>query len=309
MAKQKIKLTHRDLQLFIMVGLGLIFLAVFAYAPMFGIILAFKDADRSLNILTAMSDSPWCGLENFKAFLLDSSFIDVLINTIGLNLLMLVINFPTPILFALMLNEVKSSGYRKTVQTVTNFPHFISWAIFGGIILSLTDMTTGAINPLLQALGISDPQDPVNLNMPEYFWAEMIIASLIKSVGWGSIIYIAAIAGIAQELYEAADMDGAGRFAKMFRITLPMLLPTVTVFFLLQISKLLGNSYEQFIIFQNDLNIEKSEVLITYSYKMGLGNRRYSYATAMTLFESVISIILLMGSNFISKKLTGRGVY
>ena len=276
---------------------------------MFGIVLAFKDADRSLNILEAMSDSPWCGLDNFKAFLLDNSFVDVLINTIGLNLLMLLINFPMPILFALMLNEVRSVRFKRAIQTITNFPHFISWAIFGGIILSLTDMTTGVITPVLEAFGLSDPQNTVNLNLAQYFWAEMIIASLIKSVGWGSIIYMAAIAGISQELYEAADIDGAGRAAKMFRITLPMLMPTVTVFLLLQISKLLGNSYEQFIIFQNDLNIEKSEVLITYSYKMGLGNRRYSYATAMTLFESVISVLLLVGSNFISKKLTGRGIY
>ena len=309
MTKKRIKLSGRDVQLFVMVGCSLVFLAAFAYAPMFGIVLAFKDADRSLNILEAMSDSPWCGLDNFKAFLLDNSFVDVLINTIGLNLLMLLINFPMPILFALMLNEVRSVRFKRAIQTITNFPHFISWAIFGGIILSLTDMTTGVITPGVEALGLSDPQNPVNLNLAQYFWAEMIIASLIKSVGWGSIIYMAAIAGISQELYEAADIDGAGRAAKMFRITLPMLMPTVTVFLLLQISKLLGNSYEQFIIFQNDLNIEKSEVLITYSYKMGLGNRRYSYATAMTLFESVISVLLLVGSNFISKKLTGRGIY
>ena len=309
MKKKRIKFTKRDAQLFVMIGAGLAFLGVFAYAPLFGIVLAFKDADRSLNILEAMSSSPWCGWENFKAFLLDNSFADVLVNTICLNLLMLLINFPMPILFALVLNEVRDRHFKKAVQTIANFPHFISWAIFGGIILSLTDMTTGVVTPLLNLLGLSDPQNPVNLNLAEYFWAEMIIASLIKSVGWGSIIYSAAIAGISRELYEAAEIDGAGRFQKMFRITLPLLMPTVTVFLLLQISKLLGNSYEQFIVFQNDLNLEKSEVLATYSYKTGLGNRRYSYATAMTLFESVISVMLLAGSNFISKKLTGRGIY
>lgn len=307
--RKKIKFTKRDAQLYVMVGAGLVFLAIFAYAPLFGIILAFKDADRSLNILEAMSSSPWCGWENFEAFLLDNSFADVLINTICLNFLMLLINFPMPIIFALILNEVRHQHFKKAVQTITNFPHFISWAIFGGIILSLTDMTTGIVTPLLNLLGLSDPQNPVNLNLAEYFWAEMIIASLIKSVGWGSIIYSAAIAGISRELYEAAEIDGAGRLQKMLRITLPLLMPTVTVFLLLQISRLLGNSYEQFIVFQNDLNLEKSEVLVTYSYKMGLGNRRYSYATAMTLFESVISVILLIGSNFISKKLTGRGIY
>ena len=302
------KWNSRDITLFAMASLSVVFLAVFSYAPLFGLTLAFKEGDYQLNLLNAITKTDWAGFSNFTAFLQDPNFRDAITNTIVLNLIMLLINFPAPIIFALLINEVKHLKYKKTVQTLSNFPHFISWVIFGGMVIAMTDMTTGILNPILNALGLSSPDNPVNLQSAEYAWATVIITSLIKGVGWGSIVYIAAISGIDGNLYEAAELDGANRFQKAIYITIPSIAPTITVFALLSISNLLKNSFDQFYILQNSLNISKMEVLSTYVYKTGLSQRRYSYASALGLFNSVISIFLLIISNWISKKLTGRGV-
>ena len=208
----------------------------------------------------------------------------------------------------MLINEVRHDKYKNVVQTVANFPHFISWVIFGGMIIAMTDMTTGIINPILNALGLSSADNPVNIQGESYAWATVIISSLIKGVGWGSIVYVAAISGIDGNMYEAAELDGANRFQKVIYITLPGIAPTITVFALLSVSNLLKNSFDQFYVLQNSLNISKMEVLATYVYKTGLTQRRYSYASALGLFNSVVSVILLVISNTISKKLTGRGV-
>ena len=306
--KKRRKWNSRDITLVAMASFSLVFLAVFSYAPLFGLALAFKAGDYKLNLLKAITDTKWVGFDNFKAFLLDPNFVDAIKNTIGLNLIMLVINFPAPILFALLINEVRHTRYKKAVQTLTNFPHFISWVIFGGMIIAMTDMTTGIFNPILNFFGLSSNDNPVNLQGPDYAWATIIISSLIKGVGWGSIVYIAAIAGLDADMYEAADLEGANRFQKAIYITLPGIAPTITVFALLNISNLLKNSFDQFYILQNSLNLSKMEVLSTYVYKTGMSQRRYSYASALGLFNSVISVGLLIVSNAISKKLTGRGV-
>ena len=291
-----------------MASFSIIFLAVFSYAPLFGLSLAFKDGDYKLNLLKAITETPWVGLNNFTAFLQDPNFFDAMMNTIVLNLIMLLINFPAPILFALLINEVRHDKYKNVVQTIANFPHFISWVIFGGMIIAMTDMTTGIINPILNVLGLSSVDNPVNIQGENYAWATVIISSLIKGVGWGSIVYVAAISGIDGNMYEAAELDGANRFQKVIYITLPGIAPTITVFALLSVSNLLKNSFDQFYVLQNSLNISKMEVLATYVYKTGLTQRRYSYASALGLFNSIVSVILLVISNTISKKLTGRGV-
>lgn len=306
--RKKRKWSGRDTTLVIMASLSVVFLAVFSYAPLFGLTLAFKEGDYKLNLLNAMLETDWVEFENFEAFLLDPNFMDAIKNTIGLNLIMLLINFPAPILFALLINEVRHTPYKKAVQTLTNFPHFISWVIFGGMIIAMTDMTTGIFNPILNLFGLSSDDNPVNLQGPDFAWATIIISSLIKGVGWGSIVYTAAIAGLDADMYEAADLEGANRFQKAIYITLPGIAPTITVFALLNISNLLKNSFDQFYILQNSLNLSKLEVLSTYVYKTGMSQRRYSYASALGLFNSVISVGLLIVSNTISKKLTGRGV-
>ncbi|MBQ8885173.1 MAG: sugar ABC transporter permease [Clostridia bacterium] len=302
------KWTKSDVQVFLMSSVGLLFLIVFSYLPMFGIVLAFKDGDLQLNILNAILRSDWVGLDNFKAFFVDPNFYSVLWNTLGLNILMLLITFPITLIFALLMCEVRHRRYRNALQTVVAFPHFISWTIFAGMFIAMADMSTGILNPILEALGIMDAKNPSNLLEARYFWSEIIICSVIKDTGWSCIIYVAAIGNIDPCLYEAAKLDGANRVQVALKITLPMISSTITVFLLLAISRLLSNSFEQFYAFQNITNLDKSEVIATYVYKMGISNRRYSYTSALGLFNSVVAIVLLAGSNFVSKKLTGRGI-
>ncbi len=307
--KRKRKIRRNEIELIIYASIGVSFLVIFAYIPMFGLVLAFKDGDMKLNILQVITRGEWIGFKNFGYVFSDYSFKDVFVNTISLNLLMLLINFPAPVLFALFLNEIKNKKFRTIVQSVAIFPTFISWMIFGGIFISLTDVNTGIINPILEWLGLSSASDPVNLGGPQYFWAIIITTSLIKGTGWGSIIYTAAIAGINQEMYEAATIDGANRWQVMFKITLPAITPTILIFFLLSIGGLLGNNFEQFYVFQNAINLSSGEVLATYSYKYGIAYQRYSFATALGLIQSIISLMLLVGANAIAKKFAGRGLY
>lgn len=296
-----------DWQLFLLAMMGVLFLCVFAYAPMFGIILAFKDGDGVLNIANAITDAEWVGLANFRDFFNDPNFKDVLLNTIGLNLLQLLINFPAPIIFALLLNEIPHKHFKKTVQSVSYMPYFLSWAVFAGIILYFLDPDIGIVNHLL--LKLRWISKPIQFGEPQYFWGTIIISSIIKGLGWGAIVYIAAITNIDPELYEAAVIDGANRWQKMIYITLPSIASTITMFFILSIANLLNNGFEAIYMFQNQINLSRSEVLDTFIYKKGIMNMRYSYTTAVGLFKSLVSVVLLTGSHFFSKKLTGRGLF
>ena len=307
--KRKTRIFSNDSQLFFVAFLGVIFLLVFAYIPMFGLILAFKDGDNRIDILSSIVSSKWVGFDNFISVFKDYNFKDVLINTVTLNLIMLLINFPAPIIFALFLNEIKHKHFKNVIQSITIFPTFISWMSFGGIFLALLDMNTGIINPILVRLHIIDENALIDFGKPEFAWALIIITSLIKGTAWGSIIYTASISGINPEIYDSAEMDGAKRFMVMFRITLPAMAPTILVYLLLSIGGLLGNNFEQFYVFQNAINISKTEVLATYSYVQGISYRRYSFATALGLIQSIVSLALLLSSNKIAKKITGRGIY
>lgn len=306
--KSKKKWTTNDLILLGMAMLSVIFLAVFAYAPLYGLVLAFKAGDGYLNIMNAINQAPFVGLANFRDFLADPDFKNIMFNTLGLNILQLLINFPAPIIFAILMSELLSDRFKKTVQTVTFFPHFISWVIFGGIFLSLLDFETGIVNNLFMDLGlIKQPLDI--LGDEQYFFGLIITTSIIKGVGWGSVIYVAAISGIPQELYEAAKIDGANRFQRIMHITIPSIAPTIVLFFILSIAGILNNGIEHLWVFQNANNIMRSEVLDTFIYKYGIPQWRYSYATAIGMLKSVISLALLIFSNSVLKKLTGRGIY
>lgn len=308
-ARKRKKWTSRDYTLFAVACCGLLFLVVFSYIPMAGILIAFKDDTQYFNLFDVIQYGEFIGFQNFIEFFNDQKFWDVVFNTLGLNMLMLLINFPAPVIFALLLNDIRHKRYKKSIQALSIFPHFISWVVFGGIVIALADMTTGIINPMLYAFGIGSPDEPINLLTAPYFWGLMIVISMIKGVGWGSVIYLAAITGISSELYEAAELDGANRFQCAIHVTLPGIAPTITVFLLLNVSNLLSNNFEQFYVLQNPANISRSEVLATYIYQMGMIDRRYSYTTAMGLFESLTGIILMLTANAISKKLTDRGLF
>ncbi|WP_022774717.1 ABC transporter permease [Butyrivibrio sp. AE2015] len=293
---------------FIMAMLGVIFLVVFCYMPMLGIIIGFKDMDYAMNISRALGTSKFVGFQNFKAFLNDPDFKAIMTNTIGLNVLQLIISFPVPIIFALLLNELSFERLKKIVQSVTYFPYFISWVVFGGILIGLLSPEGGAVNQVLRSLHII--AEPIAFtSKPEYFWGIVIVSAIIKGLGWGAVIYIAAIAGIDPSLYDAARIDGAGRFQKTVYVTIPCITGTIVVMLLLAVSGLLSSNFDQIFVLQNPLNISKSEVLDTYIYKIGVAQRRYSFTTAVGLFKSIISLILISLGNFISNKLLGRGLY
>lgn len=306
--KTKLCLQKRKIELVAMASVSIIFLAVFAYLPMFGVILAFKEGNKALDIMQPLFSAGFT-LENFKDLFSDEVFWQVFGNTLTINLLLLLFNFPMPIIFAILLNEVKKTFFKRTVQTICNFPQFISWIIFGGIIIALTDANTGVVNPILEFFGLSTDENPIDLNLAQYFYPKIIIATIIKGVGWGSIIYTAAIAAIDQSIYEAATIDGANRWHQALKITFPLIKPTIVTFLLLNISGLLGNSFEQFYVFQTTQNLETTRVLATYMYTLGFTYRNYSTAAALTLFQGVISVALLLSANFISRKVAGEGIF
>lgn len=302
--KQK-RWTRSNIELLLMVSLGIIFILIFAYLPMFGIILAFKDGDYQLDILEAMFNTEWVGFDNFKEFFEDPDFAHVMLNTLGLNTLQLCINFPAPIIFAILLSELPMKRIKKAIQTITYFPYFLSWITYGGIILALLN-SDGIINQILLSTGLV--KDAVQFGESQYFWPTIIITSLLKGLGWGSIIYIAAISGIDPQLYEAGKMDGANRWHRIVHITIPSIAPTIVLFFILSLSGILNNGFDHIWVFQNAINTSTSEVLDTFVYKYGVVSQRYSYSTAVGLFKSVVSIILLGFGNVVCKKITGNGV-
>lgn len=282
---------------------GLILCFVFSYIPMYGIIIAFKNYTIGSTIATA----PWAGLKYFKEFLSDPALWNVLRNTLALNGLALLFSFPAPILLALFINEIKNVYFKKAVQTISYLPHFLSWVIFGGIVIEML-MPTGVVSSVLCDLGIL--KEPLNfMAKGEYFYAIYTIVSVIKSVGFGSILYVAAITGIDQELYEAAIVDGCGRFQKMWYITLPCIAGTIVIMLIFQISSILNTGYEQIILLQNALNLEFSETLDTYVYKIGIAQSRYSYAAAVGLLKSILSVSLMLIANKTSQKLLNRGLF
>ncbi|MEC0231394.1 ABC transporter permease subunit [Paenibacillus alba] len=283
--------------------LGIAWMIIFNYVPMYGIIIAFKD----FNIIKSISAAPWAGLEHFKAFMDDDNLGYVIKNTLGMSVLKLIIGFPLPIIFALFLNEVRSIGFKKLVQTISYLPHFLSWVILGGILATwLADV--GIINKILLALHVI--QEPVSyLAEPSYFWSIIITSDIWKELGWSAIIYLAAMSGVSPEMYEAATIDGAGRFQKMFYITLPSIMGTITILFILAVSGILNSNFDQILVLKNQLNESASNVIDVYVYQTGLQQSRFSYATAVGLIKSLISLGLLLSANFITKRLNNTSLF
>lgn len=287
-----------------MVWPGVLFLIVFSYVPMYGILIAFKQYDLFLGVM----HSPWAGTAHFREFVTDPNFLNVLRNTLAMNLLALLLGFPAPILFALFLNELTKMRFKRFVQTVSYLPHFVSWVIFGGLILTVLSPSNGIVNLLLVKLHVLN--EPINfIGKPELFWLIMVGAEMLKGIGWGAIIYIAAIAGVDPELYEAAKIDGAGRFQRMRYVTVPSIMGTIVIMLIFAVSSLLNTGFEQIMVMQNPLNLDVSETIDTYVYKVGLQQMRYSYSTAVGLAKSLVALVLLFGANYVSRKLSDNSLF
>ncbi len=296
----------------VMAWCGVIWMLVFNYAPMYGIITGFKKNYKITEKLFSLKflASPWAdnyGFQHFIAFLRDPEFANILMNTLGLSVLKLAIGFPLPIIFALLLNEVRNAKFKRYVQTISYLPHFLSWVILGGILTTwLSD--TGFINDLLVGMGVLK-EGITFLAYPEYFWGIVIVSDIWKELGWSAIIYLAAIAGIDQELYEAARVDGAGRFRQMVSITLPCIKGTVTILLILAVGGLLNSNFDQIFVLWNPLNAPRSNVLDIYVFNVAMRSMRFSYATAIGFFKSIFAFVLLYTTNQLTRRINDVSLF
>ena len=296
-----------QLQLHGMMLPATLLIMLFCIVPLFGILIAFEDY-RPISGVAGIFTSKWNNFKNFKIMFQNYDFWPMLRNTLGINLINNLISIPVTLLFALLLNEVVNEKFKSLIQTVTYMPHFLSWVVFGGLFITLLSTDQGFVNSVLMRLGII--KDPIGFMAdPKYFWAIAAITSLLKELGWGAILYIAAIAGVDQELYESAMMDGAGRFRRMWYITIPCIKPTIMIMVIFAISGMLNNNFTQIYVFQNSLNLSTSQVIDTYVYEYGLGQMQFGMAQAVTLTKSVIAILLLLGANKLSNKITDSGLF
>lgn len=285
---------------------------VFHYLPMFGILMAFKNYSITTGI-SGIFTSEWVGLKYFDEFVHAYNFKLIVTNTLAISLLKLVFTFPMPILLAIMFNEVRHQFFKRFAQTVSYFPHFISWIVVSGLLVVFLSTNSGIVNDLLKGLGIVKDSLPF-LSSPDYFWGLAVTTAMWKEAGWWAIIFLAAISGLDPTLYDAAEMDGAGRLRRIWHITLPGIRGTIIVVLILAVGSMLGgglvgSNFEQSYLLGNSINNERSEILQTYAFKMGLAQGRYAYATAIDLIQSVIAIILVFGSNYLSKKVTKNSLF
>lgn len=280
----------------------IVYLVLFCYKPMYGILIAFQ---RYRPTQGGIMNGTWKGLYQFKRFLNDIYFWRVFKNTFRISFLTIIFSFPMPIMLALVLNEVRSKWFKRTVQTVSYLPHFISAVVICGLINQFC-RSDGLINDLIVMFG--GERSPLMLNKDAYL-PIYIISDIWQTIGWNSIIYLAALAGIDQEQYEAARIDGAGRLQQMFHITLPNLLPTVSMMLVLRLGKVLSIGYEKTLLLYQPSTYEVADIISTYAYQKGLLDGDYSYSTAIGLFNSVINIVFLVVANKISKKMGQSGLY
>ncbi|MGG4032104.1 ABC transporter permease subunit [Paenibacillus cisolokensis] len=293
---------YRDWQLYVLVLLPLLYFFVFKYGPMFGIIIAFKD----YNIFQGIWASPWIGFETFREIFAMDAFYNALRNTFVLNLLDLLIGFPIPIILAILLNELRIQWFKKGVQTILYLPHFISWVIIGGMALQLLATNTGIVNNVLRSFGLK--AIPF-LTEPLYWIGTYLGIGIWQSAGWGTIIYLAALTGINKDLYEAAEVDGAGRLRKIWHITLPGMKPTIIILLIINIGHMASIGFDRPYVLSNPHVTDVSEVISTYVYKIGIQSARYTIATAIGLFQAVVGLIFLLSADYISRKINDQGIW
>lgn len=280
---------------------ALTFFVIFHYIPMYGVQIAFKDFFATMGIM----GSPWVGFDHFERFFNSYYFWRLLKNTLIISLYQLCL-FPLPIIFALMLNELRNGAFKKWTQTLTYAPHFISVVVVVGMIIAFLDPTTGIVNLLIEKLGGESIQF---LTSPSWFRHIYVWSGEWQGLGWGSIIYLAALAGVNPELLEAAKVDGATRFQRILHINIPAILPTIVILFILNIGKFMSVGFEKVLLLQNSLNSETSDIIQTFVYETGLLEGQYSFAAAVGLFDSVINIILLITVNQIARKVSDNSLW
>ncbi|MGG4048660.1 ABC transporter permease [Paenibacillus favisporus] len=291
----------RDGLLYFLLLLPMAYILIFKYAPIYGLVMAFQD----YNIFEGISGSEWVGLDVFRFIFEQDSFYRALKNTLVLNVLDLIAGFPAPILLAILLNEVRQAKFKKMTQTVLYLPHFLSWVIIGGMVY-LMFSNGGMINNFLSSFGL----ERIEFLSRKIPWLITYIAvGVWQNIGWGTIIYLAAITGINRELYEASDIDGCSRLRKMWHITLPGIKSTINILLILQIGRMVSIGFDRPFVMGNSLVSDYSDVISTFVYRVGISSGDFSQATAVGLFQSVVGLILLLSANFVAKKLGEDGIW
>ncbi|WP_235864132.1 ABC transporter permease [Sutcliffiella halmapala] len=292
---------RKDWQLYSLLILPIIYLVIFKYGPMLGNVIAFRRFVPGGNIY----GESWVGFHYFRMFINDPTFWKVFTNTLVLGSLTLIIAFPIPIIFALLLNEVKARKFKRFVQTASYLPHFLSIVIVAGMVLQLTAVN-GSINAIVEFF----TGERLNfMQQAEWFRTIYITSEIWQGMGWGAILYLAALTTIDESLYEAAKIDGANRWKQTLHITIPGILPTIVVLLILNIGSFLSVGFEKILLLYNPLIYDTSDVISTYLYRVGLESSNFSYATAIGLFESIIGLVLVLSANKISRKLTERSLW
>lgn len=296
----------RDLRknyiLYLMIIPVVLYYLLFHYWPMYGVVLAFKEYIPKLGI----TGSPWIGLDNFERFFSGYNWKTLVGNTIGISVYSLIVGFPAPIILAVLLNSLANMKLKKIIQMVSYAPHFISMVAMCGILQIFLHPDTGIINIILDAIGL----EPVAfLSKPEYFKSVYVFSGIWQNIGWDSIIYIAALAGVDYEMHEAAMLDGATKLQRIIHIDLPSILPTIVMLFILKIGQLMNVGFEKVFLLQNALNMEASDVISTYVYRVGMLNNDYGFATAIGLFNSLINVFMLVLFNTLARKVTKNSLW
>ncbi|MFU0801337.1 MAG: ABC transporter permease subunit [Xylanivirga thermophila] len=297
-----VKRLKRDWQLLLILLPGMLFYIIFRYGPMYGIVIAFKD----YNIFEGVSKSPWVGFKYFDMFFKDPNFYKLFRNTFLIGIYSLFFTFPFPVLFAILLNEVKNVHFKKTVQTASYLPSFLSVVVICSMAIDFLSPNNGMINNIRAALGL---EKIYYMTKPEWFRTVYIMTEIWQGTGFNAIIYIAAITAVDPSLYEAAEIDGCSRVKKMWYITLPAIMPTIVTLFIIKSGQVFKVGYEKILLLYNPATYEVADVFSTFVYRKGLVDLDYSYATAVGLFESVVALALLLITNTISKKVNEQSLW
>lgn len=296
--KKKLK---KNWPFLVMLMIPLIFLLVFSYGPMYGVSIAFKRYSPGLGIW----DSPWNQFGHFKRMMKDTLFIRALKNTLNISFLKLLIGFPAPIILALALNEIRFQKFKKLAQTISYLPYFLSWVIAAAMLIEILSPDRGLINSVLKMFGMNPVHFLANKNT---FIPVLIISEIWKSIGYESIIYLAAITGVDLSIYEAAELDGASRLQKMWHVTIPSIMPIILVMLILRLGQVLNAGFDQVLNLYNPSVYAVADIIDTYVYRIGLENFSFDYSTAVGLVKNLVGLVLILTSNLIVKKTTGQNV-
>ncbi|MFS0726256.1 ABC transporter permease [Paenibacillus sp. 1P07SE] len=296
------KMLVRDKQLYLLALPAIIYFLLFKYWPMWGVLIAFQDYSP----FQGFWNSDWAGVKHFQRFFTHNDFWKLMRNTLAINILSLTLFFPLPIFLSLLLNELRVPWFKKTVQSIIYLPHFLSWVIIVGISFLMLGYSEGFVNNMLAAFGMERIEF---LTDPNKFWLLLTLQVIWKEAGWGTVIFLAAIAAVDPQLYEASRMDGAGRLRQMWHVTLPAIRNVIVILLILRIGHMMDVGFEQVYLMMNGAVAQVADVFDTYVYRSGIQQGQFSYSTAVGLFKSVVGLVLVVGANYLAKRLGDDGVY